>query len=141
MSATTAKVLRVATVVVFVLVAVLAYRAVRQVQKGDGPEGAKPKGAELTVPQAMASVATTPISVRGYVFDGGGTGLRICNGREGTRPPHCVGPFIDLYGVDRSSFALSKGTYLGRTLYWSDDSVAVYGLVEGSRMNVEQIFR
>jgi hypothetical protein len=126
-------------VLVFVLVGVLGYRAMRVVRRG--PEQPKLRSSERSVPQAMATTGTALITVRGYVFDGGGTGLRLCTGRVRHDPPRCLGPFLDLYGVDRGSFDMKSGRDLSRTVYWSADTVGLYGTVLGSRMDVVQIFR
>jgi hypothetical protein len=135
-----ARALRVLTVVVFGLVAVLAFRAVRDRQTRP-PERAQTSSTERTVPQAMATLGTAPLTVRGFVFDGGGTGLRMCAGRIRHSPPRCLGPFLDLYGTDRGFFDMARGTDLGRTVWWSKEAVALYGTVVGTRMDVAQIFR
>jgi hypothetical protein len=139
MNPTVARLLRALTVIVFVVAGVLAYQAFRG--EDTKPEVAELGASERTVPQAMATPGTAPLTVRGYVFDGGGTGLRLCSGRIRHDPPRCQGPFLDLYGVDRGMFDLEQGRDLGRTVYWSSEPIALYGTLIGTRMDVTQIFR
>lgn len=139
MSRRTANLVRVATVVMFAVAAVLAYRILNP---GDPTSTPKASGAELQVDRAIAVAGREPLTVRGYVFDGpGGFGLRLCNGRENTSPPRCLGPFLDLDGVNEGSFALRSGETKDGEVRWTEDPLALRGTILGTRMTVSQIYR
>jgi hypothetical protein len=139
MSRTVANVLRVATIVVFAAVAVLAYRTFTPSEPITVPE---PRAGELPVDRAISVAVDRPLSVRGYVFDGpGGLGLRLCHGRKNTSPPGCRGPFLDLDRVNRGSFDLRSGTTDDGTVRWTGDPLTLRGTILGTRMTVTEVLR
>lgn len=134
-----ANILRVATLVMFAIAAVLAFRILNP---GDPTSTPTPSGAEVQVDRAIAVAGREPLTVRGYVFDGpGGFGLRLCNGRENTSPPRCLGPFLDLDGVNEGSFTLRSGETKDGRVRWTEESLALRGTILGTRMTVSQIYR
>lgn len=143
MSPTTARVLRVLTIAVFVGVLVaagnLAYRAFAP---GEPESVATPAGGELNVADAIDGPETGVLVVRGHVFDGpGGLGLRLCHGRQNTSPPLCLGPFLDLDGVNEGSFSFEEETTDEGEVRWVEEPLALRGTIEGTRMNVTEVLR
>ena len=131
--------LRALVVVVFVAVGVVAYRTLNPPAPVQEPES---QGGELRVRDALNVAGTEPVGVRGYVFDGGGYGLRLCDTRHRGDPPRCRAPYLDLYGVEAERFDLEEGTdRTGLPVRWSKEPVAVYGTVLGTRMDVSQVLR
>src|SRR5688572_20726670 len=93
----TARILRVLTFVVFAGVVVLAFRTLNP---PDERSIAEPRRGEVTV-EAAINGSSGVVVIRGHVFSGpGGQGLRLCQGRKTTSPPGCLGPFVDLDGVN-----------------------------------------
>ena len=139
MSRRVANIVRVATLVMFAIAAVLALRILNPGEPTSTPE---PKASELQVDRAIAVAGREPLTVRGYVFDGpGGFGLRLCNGRENTSPPRCLGPFLDLDGVNDGSFTLRSGTTDDGPVRWTEAPLALRGTILGTRMRVTQIYQ
>lgn len=130
--------LRLATIAVFVAVAVVAW-----VQfKPDHPRRFKLNKGELTVAKAIDTAGADPVAVRGFLFNDADFGLRLCNGFVSSKPPSCIGPFVDLYGVDEGSFSLKSGRdKAGRKVLWVDEPVAVYGTVVGTAMRVQSVLQ
>jgi hypothetical protein len=140
MTTARANVLRVLTAVVFVAVAILAVRAFTPAEPTTIP---KLRAGETAVDQAISIAGTRPLIVRGHVFDGpGGLGLRLCNGRKNTATPGCLGPFLDLDGVNEGSFRLESGTTPEHLrVRWSPGDVALRGTIVGTRMRVTEILK
>ena len=101
------------------------------------------RAGELRVSRAIDVAGPEAVTVRGDVFVGpGGLGLRLCDHRRTGSPPACVGPFLDLAGVNEGSFALRSGRdKRGRTVKWQPESVTLLGSVNGTLMTVEQVLR
>lgn len=139
MTARTANVLRIATFVVFALVAlVLVYRFA--VGSGDDVDEVELGSGELQVDVAIAVAGRESVTVRGYVFSGPGSApLRICNGIERGSPPRCIGPYLALEGVNEGSFNFREGEDDGRPMKWVPDPVALHGRIAGTVMTVDQI--
>ncbi len=138
MSHRTAQVLRAATILVFVAIAVVGYRTLNPKEEFDEAER---RSGEIDVVQALNVPPEPAVAVRGFVFDGPeGFGLRLCQARENKDSPRCVGPFVDLEGVDRGSFEFRSGrSEQGRPMWWSPKPVTLVGTVSGTRMNVQQV--
>jgi hypothetical protein len=103
---------------------------------------AEARGNEVDVVAAVVPRTTAnagkAISVRGYVFNSP-YGLRLCKGKRSSSPPSCVGPWLDLTGVDRGSFNLKSARVGGQTVLWLDEPVSLRGQVDGPHMTVEQV--
>lgn len=128
--------LRVLTAVVFVVVAVVA---VRTFSPKEERSIAEPRGGELQVRDAINGPPGVVV-VRGHVFSGpGGLGLRLCHGRESTSPPACLGPYVDLDGVNEGSFSFESGQAPGGRVRWVEDPLALRGTIEGTRMRVTEV--
>jgi hypothetical protein len=139
MSRAVANAVRVATFVVFAAVAVLAYRTFNPPPAESVPT---PRAGEVPVDQAISIATDRPLVVRGTVFDGpGGLGLRLCRGKRNTSPPRCIGPFLDLHGVDEGSFPLESASSEDGEVRWMDEPVALRGSILGTRMDVSEILR
>ena len=139
MSPGVGRALRVLVVLVFLAVGVVAFRTLNPPAQVQEPHS---QGGELRVRDALNVAGTEPIGVRGYVFEGGGYGLRVCDARHRGNPPRCRAPYFDLYGVEPERFDLEEGTdRTGLPVRWTKDSVAVYGSVLGTRMDVTQVLR
>jgi hypothetical protein len=142
MRRSTAVALRIATVLVFLAVAVVA---VRRFTGDDGRSAVTvpgPRSGELAVDQAIAAAPLRPVVVRGYVFDGpGGLGLRLCHGRQNTSPPLCLGPYLDLDGVNEGSFGFRTGRAEAGVVKWVDEPLSLRGTVNGTRIAVAQVLR
>lgn len=137
-----AQVLRIVTVAVFAAVAVLAVRLVLRAGDAEPTTVAEPRQGELAVDLAIARAPTQPVIVRGYVFDGpGGLGLRLCNGRQNLSPPLCLGPYLDLDGVNEGSFSLETGQAEAGRVRWVDGPLSLRGSIVGTRMTVAQILQ
>ncbi|HVF32144.1 MAG TPA: hypothetical protein VM933_03805 [Acidimicrobiales bacterium] len=133
-----ARALRVLTVVVFVAVAAIALRTFLPREERTI---ADPRGGELNVEAAINGPSGVVI-VRGHVFAGpGGLGLRLCQGRESTSPPACLGPFVDLDGVNEGNFSFESGRAPEGRVRWVEDPLALRGTIEGTRMRVTEVLR
>ena len=132
------KVLRLLTIAVFAAVAVLAFRVLTP---EDAATDAEPRSGELDVQHAING-PYAPVTVRGYVFLGpGGMGLRLCQARRNSSPPACIGPFVDLDGVNEGSFAFESGKTDDGEVRWVEDPIALRGTLEGTRMRVTEVLR
>lgn len=139
MSRTVANLVRALTVAVFVAVAVLA---VRVFDPKDPESVPTPKAGELAVANAINGAETGPVVVRGHVFDGpGGLGLRLCHGRRNTSPPLCLGPFLDLDGVNAGSFSFERGDTDDGEVRWVQEPLALRGTIDGTRLAVSEVLR
>lgn len=138
MSNRTANLLRLATIVVFVAFFVLL--ALRVFRPGEAVTVAEPKPGELNVVNSINRASMEPVVVRGQVFIGpGGLGLRICNGRQNTDPPLCLGPFLDLDGVNEGSFSFKSAKADAGTVKWVPEPLALRGTIDGTRMAVSEV--
>ncbi len=139
MTRRTANLLRIGTIAGAVIAAWLLYRLFTPDAPTQTPE---PRAGETSVAIAINVAATEPLAVRGYVFQGpGGLGLRLCQGRQRGDPPNCLGPFLDLDGVNETSFSLRPGRIDGNPMQWSEEPVTLVGPVVGTRMTVQQVLR
>jgi hypothetical protein len=135
------QVVRIATVLVFIAVALLVVRLVGETRKSKDPEVAEPTAAAASVSDVIANAQTADVvAVRGFVFDGGGTGPRLCARRKPTTPPLCLGPFLDLSGLP-PGLPFRNGRALGRPIRWVDQPVTLYGHVTGTAMAVTDVAR
>ncbi len=134
-----AKVVRVLTVLVFLAAAVLAFR----VFNPEAPQSIEEPGAgELNVANAINGFEDRPVTIRGHVFDGpGGMGLRLCHGRQNTSPPKCLGPFVDLDGVNEGSFSFKTAKTKDGEVKFGKDPIALRGTIVGTRFNVSEILQ
>lgn len=140
MSSRTANVLRVATILVFA--AFFALVTMRLFGPDDPHTVVEPERGELNVASAINRASMDPVVVRGHVFIGpGGLGLRICNGRQNTDPPLCLGPFLDLDGVNEGSFSFETGKADEGIVKWVPEPIALRGTVDGTRMAVSEVLR
>jgi hypothetical protein len=140
MSSRVANLLRIATILVFF--AVLALAANRLSRPGDPYTVVEPQRGEFNVANSINRASSDPIVVRGHVFIGpGGLGLRICHGRQNTDPPLCLGPFLDLDGVNEGSFSFESAKADAGTVRWVPEPLALRGTVVGTRMEVSQVLR
>lgn len=138
------QVLRAVTIAGFVAVVVLGVRAFDGGDAGDDGQArlARPRSGELTVDAALLAPGDRALAVRGFVHEGGGFPLRLCSGLVGDDPPRCVGPFLEVAGIDARSFNLETGRDAGgRPVAWSDDPVALLGTVAGPRLVATQVLR
>ena len=137
-------ILRAATFAVFALAIALVIRlAFVGGDSSDKPEVAELAGGAVSVPEAISGrhAADKTLAVRGFLFDGGGTGVRLCPRRKPTKPPVCLGPYLDVYGLDLHGLPLKSGKAFGRTLRWLDDPVTVYGKVLGTALTADSVSR
>lgn len=138
-SARTGHVLRLLTIAAFVASGVLAWRLL----DGSGSDRVEEagRGSEAyDVKTAIAVSRAEPITVTGFVFDGPGSlGLRMCNGRQGSNPPRCVGPYLGLEQVDPGSFVLRQGSLDGRGYRWSPEPVTATGILVGTVFTVQVV--
>lgn len=145
MSVSGARLLRALTIAVFVAVLVVAGTlAYRTLTPGEPQSVATPAADELNVAEAINGPDTGVVIVRGHVFDGpGGLGLRLCHGRQNTSPPLCLGPFLDLDGVNEGSFSFEEAKLDdGGEVRWVEEPMALRGTVhDGTRLQVGQILR
>ena len=138
MGVRTARILRVLTVVVFGAVVVLAFRTFNPPEERSIAE---PRRGEVDVETAINGPSGVVV-VRGHVFSGpGGFGLRLCHGRKTTSPPSCLGPFVDLDGVNEGNFSFESGRSDAGRVQWVDEPIALRGTVEGTRMRVSEVLR
>lgn len=138
-SARTGHILRILTIAAFVASGVLAWRLLDG--SGSEPVEDADRGTEAyDVKTAIGVSRAEPMTVTGFVFDGPGpVGLRMCNGRRGTNPPRCVGPFLGLEQVDAGSFELRQGTLDGRPYGWSPEPVTATGVLVGTVFTVQVV--
>jgi hypothetical protein len=135
---TNVNVWRAATAAVAVAIVVLGLRLLES--DGDRVERPDPRAGEVGVQVAISTAERDPLVVRGFIYEGpGGLGLRLCEGLKAGDPPRCIGPFLDLDGVDRGSFGMTDGDVDGEAVRWSDDSIALRGTIVGTRMQVLQV--
>jgi hypothetical protein len=139
MSRAAANALRVATFVVFGVVAFVAYRAFNPPPAQSVPS---PRAGEVHVDEAIGIATDRPLLVRGNVFDGpGGLGLRLCQGKRNTSPPRCIGPFLVLHQVDDGVFPLESGRTEDGEVRWMSDPITLRGTIVGTRMDVSEVLR
>ncbi|HLG00617.1 MAG TPA: hypothetical protein VI916_09105, partial [Acidimicrobiia bacterium] len=134
------RVLRTLTLLTFVAAAFLAIRLF--VPSDDvGRQEPTYEDGELSVADAISIARGDPLAVRGYVFAGpGARELRLCNSREGSDPPRCIGPFLSLYGVDAGAFGMREDTDDAEgPLRFSPEEVLVTGPVNGTAMTVQVV--
>ena len=133
---------------VFAAAAVVAWLSLRS----DSAPTYRTRPGELTVAAAVSSAGPEPVTVRGWVFnDPGFDLLRLCHGYQAGgkggkggkgKAPSCIGPFIDLYNVDRAAFSLRSGEDGdGRPVVWNDKPVAVYGTLSGTAFTVQSVLQ
>src|SRR5687767_964772 len=89
------RVMRIATIAVFVVAAALAVRALTIIDRPDRQEIEVRRG-ELSVDEAIRAPGVGPYTVRGWLFNDGNIGFRLCHARRSGSPPTCIGPFISL---------------------------------------------
>lgn len=132
---------RAATVIAFATALVLAARLLLG-STGPGVETPALGAGELDVAHAITPGADRRVVVRGYVFDGPPAwGLRLCNARDRRDgAPHCVGPFLDLQGVDPGSFELRRAKTREGVEQYSPGAVTVSGSVTGTVIHVAVVF-
>lgn len=136
MSRVFANALRLATIAVFVAVGVLA---IRTLHPSPRERPAKPRPSEYDVATAINGPAAE-VAVRGFVFDGpGGQGLRLCQGLRNSTPPSCIGPYLDLDGVDAGNFSFRFGRTKVGPVRWVEEPVAIRGSVEGTKFRVSVV--
>lgn len=138
------QILRALTIAGFVAVVVLGVRALAGGGAGGGDDDrarlARPQPGEVSVDAALLAAGDRPLAVRGFVHEGGGFPLRLCAGLVGREPPACVGPFLEVTGIDARTFNLQRGRdERGRSVGWSPEPVALLGLVTGPRLAVSQV--
>lgn len=139
MNRTVANVLRALTVVVFLAVAFFAFRLFTPSEPQTIDE---PKAGEIDVANAVNGFEDRPVTIRGHVFIGpGGLGLRLCQGRQNTSPPQCLGPFVDLDGVNEGSFSFETAKTKDGEVKFGEDPIALRGTVNGTRFNVSEILQ
>jgi hypothetical protein len=63
----------------------------------------------------------------------------LCNGKKSTSPPTCIGPSIDLHGVDSHSFELKTAGSGKKRVSFTNRPVAVLGDLEAGQMTVSQV--
>jgi len=89
---------------------------------------AVPRRDEVSVEQLYAPDAPREVVVRGYVIDAGdGLPARLCSGLHRASPPTCIGPFVDLEGLDENRLALDHRTVGSRTVVWTPKPVSLAG--------------
>ena len=138
-SARTGQVLRILTITAFVASGVLAWRLLDNAAS-DSTQQVESDGAAYDVRTAIAVSRAKPMTVRGYVFDGPGSlGLRLCDGRRGSGPPRCIGPFLGLEQVDAGAFVLERGSDDGRPVGWSAEPVTMTGVLVGTVFTVQVV--
>lgn len=138
------QVLRAVTIAGLVAVVVLGVLAFTRDGAGRGGDDrarlARPRAGEVTVDRALLAAGDRPLAVRGFVHEGGGFPLRLCAGLVGDDPPACVGPFLEVGGIDAARFNLERGRDArGATVAWSPEPVALLGTVTGPRLAVTQV--
>jgi hypothetical protein len=118
------------------LAGLAAYRAA--VRPTSHPAKARP--GEIDVLQAVTLNPSGPVSVRGYVMSGP-YGLRLCRGLKGSSPPDCLGPWLELDGVNEGSFSLKSGRRGSTTVSWGPQPVSLLGRVSGAHMAVDHVLQ
>ncbi len=139
MSRTVANGLRALTVVVFLAVAFFAFRLFTP----EAPQTIdEPKAGEIDVAKAINGFEDRPVTIRGHVFVGpGGLGLRLCQGRQNTSPPRCLGPFVDLDGVNEGSFSFDTAKTKDGEIKYGEGAIGLRGTVNGTRFSVSEILQ
>lgn len=139
---TRANALRVATFAIFAVAAVVgAWQLTRVDDGGSGFDAPEVSGAELRVRDAVGRLK--PVTVKGWLFSDVPNGFRLCDQREGSDPPRCIGPFLSLStGFDGNRFNLKTGTDEdGFDVVWADEPVVVTGTLNGLYLEVDQVLR
>ena len=140
MNQRTARILRVLTFAAFAAVVALAVIKLRPEPGGD--KAVELQRGELGVAEAISRAPLDPVQVRGFVFAGpGGLRLRLCEALRRGDPPSCIGPFLELDGVDEGSFGLESGGEGDERVRFLDESVALAGTVRGAEIQVTSILQ
>lgn len=132
--------LRVATILVFVAIAVVAViRFFPDTSRTERPEETT---GELSVEEAIAVAGQEPITVRGFVFKGPESlPLRLCTGIERLDEPECLGPFVTLEGVNEASFDLRMAGKGDEARQYQRTSISILGVLNGTALQVQQILQ
>lgn len=144
MTERSARVLRALTIVVCAAAVILGGRMLYELLTAESAvEVVEPRQGEMDVERAIGVAGPEPVAVRGYVFEGpGGLGLRLCNGIQKGDPPRCLGPFLDLYQVNRASFDLVEGeSDDGPVFHPKGRAVTIRGVIVGTAMTVQQVLQ
>lgn len=128
---------RIVAVVVAVGVLLALGRFLVELSGGEGPTRVTSSASSLSVADAVSRHLTRPVPVTGFAFVEDGA-LRLCNGREPGDPPRCVGPFLDVTGIDPSRLPLERAEPPSE-VSWSPEPVVLAGTVRAGRLDAEEI--
>lgn len=140
-----AQAVRALTFLAFGLVLVLGLRACFfSTDDGNRLETVETSRGELSILEALSAPASESLVVRGFLFYDDKRGLRLCTYREKADPPECQEPFLDVEGVDRSTFNFDGDGHddrLDLDVSWMEDSVALVGMINGRVLTVEDVLQ
>lgn len=101
---------------------------------GTGPSGdtlGAPADGGLTVPEALETDATGPLTVQGFLIDEGGA-VRLCQAAMESYPPQCGGDSLRVEGLDAASL---EGATTEGDITWVDQ-VTLTGELEDGTLTV-----
>ena len=136
-----ARLLRAATIAVFVAAAIAALGLVRASREHNGVDQIKPDPSAIDVQRAVTLHAQGDVAVRGFLFDYPGIGTRLCYKRRQGSPPFCSGTFVDLYGAKLDGLPFKQGKVRTVRVRWVEQPVTVYGSLLGTALTVSQLSR
>lgn len=144
MTNASAQAVRALTFLAFGLVLALGLReCFYSTDDGNRLETVETSRGELNIFEAL-SAPSEPLVVRGFLFYDDKRGLRLCTYREKGDPPECQEPFLDVEGVDRSTFNFDGEGHDARLdldVSWMEDSVALVGMISGRVLTVEDVLQ
>lgn len=129
------RVLQVLTFVAFGVCVLLAIRLLNQPNPVKEPKA----GDSLRVADAIWRGQEREVAVTGYLHDGGGWEVRLCNAERRGNPPRCVGPFLYVANLDLGQFNMKKGTVNDRPAQWATEPVTLLGRIRGTEITVSQV--
>ncbi len=130
------RVLQLATLAAFGVVVVMA---VRLFTRDDPVKTPEPQPGSVTVLDAIAVGQEQEIAVSGYLFEGAGWPMRLCNARESGDPPRCIGPFLYVEQLDPGRFNAKAGRTEDGEQRWVPEPVTLLGRLKGTELTVREV--
>jgi len=130
---------RIWQVLIVVAFGACVFFAIRLLDRPSEVRHSKPTNDAVDVVEAIGVGQERELGVTGYLFDGGGWSMRLCQGLRRGSPPECVGPFLYVEGVDVGQFNTKKGTLNDRPQRWVDEQVVLLGRLRGTTLTVSQV--
>lgn len=104
----------------------------------EGPRRVSSSADSLSVRDAISRQIPRSVPVTGFAFVDEDGSLRLCDGREPGSPPQCIGPWLDVTGIDPGRLNLRRSDP-PTGVSWSRGPVVLAGVVQPGRLLAEEI--